>query len=459
MTNHYAPSIIFDLDGVLVDTKEIHFEALNFALGKFSESFVISRSSHLMHFDGLPTKAKLEKLAKIHNFDEIDILKISAEKQIMTAQLLEGIQKDTELIDFFQEIRNNNILIGIASNSIQKTVEKIVNKLGLRDLINVSLSNEDVNLPKPHPEIYWEAMKRLKAHPSTTCIFEDSSIGRNAAISSGAHLIEILNREDLTQTKIRRAIKLSSQSEIRPPKWTAPDMNILIPMAGAGSRFEKAGYTFPKPLIDVEGEPMIQKVVKNINIDAHFIYIVQKLHYEKYNLSSFLNLLTPGCSIIIADGITEGAACTTLLATELIDSDKPLFIANSDQLVDWDSNEFIYSMTASDADGGIVVFNASHPKWSFARVDENDIVIEVAEKNPISDLATVGFYYWKKGSDYVHFAKQMIDRDLRVNNEFYICPVYNEAIGDGKLIRVAKSKQMWGLGTPEDLESYLKRNV
>ena len=412
-----------------------------------------------MHFDGLPTKTKLEKLAKLHDLDQKTIDEISVQKQIMTSELLEGIPKDKVLLKFFQEIKKNKISIGIASNSIRETVDKVVSKLGLEELIDISLSNRDVNLPKPHPEIYWEAMKRLRAHPSSTCVFEDSSIGRNAAISSGAHLIEILNRQDLTQTNIRRAIKLSSQNEIRPPRWAAPDMNIVIPMAGAGSRFEKAGFTFPKPLIDVEGEPMIQKVVKNINIDSHFIYIVQKHHYEKYNLSSFLNLLTPRCSIVLTDGITEGAACTTLLAAELINSDKPLFIANSDQYVDWDSNEFIYSMTASNADGGIVVFNATHPKWSFARVDENDVVIEVAEKNPISDLATVGFYYWKKGSDYVKYANRMINRNLRVNNEFYICPVFNEAISDGKIIRVSKSRKMWGLGTPEDLESYLNRNA
>ena len=178
-------------------------------------------------------------------------------------------------------------------------------------------------------------------------------------------------------------------------------MNVLIPMAGAGSRFAAAGYTFPKPLIDVNGKPMIQVVVDNLNVDAHFIFLVQKEHYEKYNLQSVLNLIAPGCDIIQVDGLTEGAACTTLLAKDLIISEEPLLMANSDQFIEWNSNECLYAFTADTIDGGIVTFKSTHPKWSFAKVGEDGFVSEVAEKNPISDLATVGIYYWKHGSDYV----------------------------------------------------------
>ena len=143
------------------------------------------------------------------------------------------------------------------------------------------------------------------------------------------------------------------------PKWHDETLNVLIPMAGAGSRFEQAGYTFPKPLIDVNGKPMIQVVTENLNIDAKFIFIVQKEHYEKYSLLHLLNLITNNnCEIVQVDGITEGAACTTLLAKEFINNDEPLVMANSDQFIEWDSNEFMYSMTADDIDGGIVTFKA-----------------------------------------------------------------------------------------------------
>ena len=233
-------------------------------------------------------------------------------------------------------------------------------------------------------------------------------------------------------------------------------MASVIPMAGAGSRFEQAGYTFPKPLIEVRGKPMIQVVVENLNMDANFIYVVQKSHREKYNLDTLLKLITPNCKIVEVDGITEGAACTTLLAKKYIDNENPLLFANSDQFVEWDSNEFMYKMNENNCDGGILTFKATHPKWSFAKIDENGLVTEVAEKNPISDNATVGFYYWKHGSDYVKYAEQMIDKDIRVNNEFYVCPVFNEAIGDNKVIRTFEIEKMWGLGTPEDLNYYLE---
>ena len=232
-------------------------------------------------------------------------------------------------------------------------------------------------------------------------------------------------------------------------------MNVLIPMAGAGSRFEKAGYTFPKPLIDVNGKPMIQLVTENLNIEARHIYIVQKSHYEKYNLQQLLNLISPECVIVQVDGVTEGAACTTLLAKEFINNDEPLVISNSDQVFEWDSNEFMYSMVADEVDGGILTFEATHPKWSFAKLGDDGFVTEVAEKNPISNIATAGVYYFRKGSDYVKYAEQMIERDIRTNNEFYVCPVYNQACEDSQKVKVFHIDRMWGLGTPEDLNHNL----
>jgi dTDP-glucose pyrophosphorylase len=202
---------------------------------------------------------------------------------------------------------------------------------------------------------------------------------------------------------------------------------------------------------------MIQVVVENLNIDANYIYIVQKKHREKYNLNTLLNLITPNCKIVEVDGLTEGAACTALLAKEFINNNNPLLFANSDQFVEWDSNEFMYKMQETNADGGIVTFTATHPKWSFAKVNETTgLVEEVAEKNPISDIATVGYYYWKHGSDFTKYAEKMINKDIRVNNEYYVCPVFNQAIQDSKEIRTFNVKGMWGLGTPEDLKYYLE---
>ncbi len=232
-------------------------------------------------------------------------------------------------------------------------------------------------------------------------------------------------------------------------------MNILIPMAGAGSRFEQAGYTFPKPLIEIHGKPMIQKVVENLNIDGRYIFLVQKEHYENYALNYLLPLIAPGCEIIQVDGVTEGAACTTLLAKKFINNDTPLITANSDQFIEWEWDTEDCWSQAFDSDGGMLTFKATHPKWSFAKVGEDGYVSEVAEKKPISDNATVGVYHWAKGSDYVKYAEQMIKKDIRVNKEFYVCPVFNEAIEDGKKIKSVPIRTMWGLGTPEDLRYFL----
>ena len=133
-------------------------------------------------------------------------------------------------------------------------------------------------------------------------------------------------------------------------------------------------------------------------------------------------------------------------------------IANSDQYVEWDSNEFMYSMMADEIDGGILTFKSTHPKWSFAKLDDKGYVTEVAEKKPISNIATVGIYYWSKGSDYVRYGEQMIKKNIRVNDEFYVCPIYNEAIEDNKKIKTFNIDKMWGLGTPEDLNRFLEKH-
>ena len=290
--------------------------------------------------------------------------------------------------------------------------------------------------------------------PEETLIVEDSPFGLMAANRSNSNVMRVSSPLEVTYDNINKHLKETKMNTT--PKWKNDKLNILIPMAGAGSRFEQAGYTFPKPLIEVKNKPMIQVVVENLNLDANYIYVVQKSHREKYNLDTLLNLITPNCTIVETEGLTEGAACTALLAKHFIDNENPLFFANSDQFVEWDSNEFMYKMQETDADGGIVSFTATHPKWSFAKVDENGLVTEVAEKNPISDIATVGYYYWKNGSDFVKYAEKMIEKNIRVNNEFYVCPVFNQAIEDGKKIRTFNVFKMWGLGTPEDLNYFLE---
>jgi HAD superfamily hydrolase (TIGR01509 family) len=445
--------VIFDLDGVLVDTKKIHYESLNSVL---SEPYLITWDEHLSTYDGLKTNRKLELLTERKGLPTSEYDKIWISKQEKTLEKLKDLKPNKSLQSILSKLVEGGYKIAVCSNSIRKTVLTVLSKLGIMEYMDLVLSNEDVKNSKPHPEIYWKAISMMGYLPEETLIVEDSPTGLLAATRSGSNVFRVNNPNNVTYLGITNKIEEIKKGMTILPKWEDPKLNVLIPMAGAGSRFEKAGYTFPKPLIDVNGKPMIQVVVENLNISANFIYVVQKSHREKFNLDTLLNLITPNCKIVEVDGLTEGAACTALLAKEHINTDNPLFFANSDQFVEWDSTEFMYKMNETDSDGGIVSFRATHPKWSFVKVDERGLVTEVAEKNPISDIATVGFYYWKRGSDFVKYAEEMIKKDIRVNNEFYVCPVFNQAIEDGKEIRTFDILKMWGLGTPEDLEHYLK---
>jgi HAD superfamily hydrolase (TIGR01509 family) len=446
--------IIFDMDGVLVEAKNIHFEALNKALGK---QYSITWDEHLNKYDGLKTHQKLKMLTVEKDLPPSLYNQVWDNKQKYTLEALEQLEPNITLQSVFNALVEDGYKIAVCSNSIEKTVLTVLNKLGIREFVDLIFSNEHVLNSKPHPEMYWRAMYQARVLPEETLIIEDSPYGLLAAHRSCAHVMRVKDPHDVTYTKITlKLFEIENGMNIIDNKWKDEKLNVLIPMAGAGSRFEQAGYTFPKPLIDVRNKPMIQVVVENLNIDANYIYLVQKSHREKYNLDTLLNLITPGCKIVEVDGITEGAACTALLAKEYINNDAPLFFANSDQFAEWDSNEFMYKMQETDADGGIVVFKATHPKWSFAKINEQGLVTEVAEKNPISDNATVGFYYWKQGSDFVKYAEQMIEKNIRVNNEFYVCPVFNQAIEDGKEIRTFNINKMWGLGTPEDLRYFIE---
>jgi len=238
-------------------------------------------------------------------------------------------------------------------------------------------------------------------------------------------------------------------------------LNIVIPMAGAGSRFKEAGYTFPKPLIDVNGKPMIQLVIENLkpNCPHKFIFICQKEHYETYSLNEIFNNLVgrENYECVQLTSMTQGAACTVLTAVEHISNDNDLIIANSDQLIDVKLDDYINFSRNANAQGTIMTFESSHPKWSYARLDEVGNVLEVAEKKVISNKATVGVYYFSEGRRFVEGVQKMIAKDIRVNNEFYVCPTYNELIIDGHRIKTwdILREQMHGLGTPEDLQNYL----
>ncbi len=240
-------------------------------------------------------------------------------------------------------------------------------------------------------------------------------------------------------------------------------INIVIPMAGRGSRFAKEGYELPKPLIYVHNTHMIEVVVDNITPqqEHRFIFICQKEHLDKYDLKNYLEMISPGCVVLTVPKVTEGAACTVLVAEEYIDNDDELMIANSDQFVNLDINDYLSKML--DCDGLIMTMTANDPKWSFIKYDNSGNVTMLREKEVISNEATVGIYNFKHGSQFVKAAKEMIAQNLRVNGEFYVAPVYNILIDNGQIIHYYNigtvDNGMYGLGIPSDLNKFLENTL
>ena len=448
--------IIFDLDGCLVESKDLHFYSLNDALVKVDQKYLISYEEHLAIYDGLNTTKKLELLTLNKGLEKKYYQQIWEDKQKHTFDLIKTFKIDPKMVSIFNRLTDEGHKIAVASNSIRETVKLFLLRLGLMEYVDYFVSNEDVKRTKPFPEMYWKCMTALNFTPNQTLIVEDSHIGRKGALDSGAFLLAVENPEDLSLEKINRKLEeINNMNTTTNIPWIDKKLNVVVAMAGLGSRFTEKGYTFPKPMIDVSGKPMIQVVVENLNMDANYIFLVQKEHIEKYNIEHMLNLIKPNCKVIPVDGLTEGSPCTVLLAKEHINNSAPLFLANCDQFMEWNSNEAMYSFTNDNIDGGLLVFNAVSPKWSFCKLDDNGFVSEVAEKNPISDIANTGCYYWKQGSDFVKYAEQMIEKNIRFREEFYTAPVYNEAIQDGKKIKVKFVDKMWGLGVPEDLEYFV----
>jgi len=236
-------------------------------------------------------------------------------------------------------------------------------------------------------------------------------------------------------------------------------MNILIPMAGRGSRFKKANFSLPKPLININGKSMIELVIDNLDQHTNdkFIFLVRDEHVTNYGIDDSLRAAMPNCEIVIVDHITEGAACTCLLAKHLINNDEELLIANCDQLMVWNRLNFNTLKNLVVPDGIVFIFESTSPNNSYVKIDDNFHIKLAIEKRVISNHATCGVYYWKRGEDFIESANRMIAANERFRAEFYVCPTYNYLIQDGKVIVPFFTDKHYPIGTPEDLQSYLSR--
>jgi HAD superfamily hydrolase (TIGR01509 family) len=462
-------ALLFDLDGVLFDGRDFHKMIFLQSVNSFTVS-PITEKYHDIFLDGLSTKQKVDTLIQ-QNLLDVELREaVMKDKQSLTTILIDTYVKyNPRLIKLFQDLSSQYRILCV-SNSIFTTITKCLNGLGILPYFHGIISNEDCKDNKPAPDPYLLAFKREGLLPEDCIIFEDSKFGRTSAYASGGWVVPIVDPVDLTAEKISRSISLMDSKNSMDSSQT---IHIVVPMAGRGSRFQTQGYTIPKPFIPVLGKPMIQLVIENMKpfeetygtttvpppcrVVYHFI--VQKAHLEAYSFDALCTRLEIEYTITPIDSITEGAACTVLLVKDKINTKDPIVIVNSDQYLEWNQNEFYRALLNPTYDGVISVFeqkDASDIKWSYAKTDSEGFVVEVAEKKYISPWATTGIYGWKRGSDFVKFAEDMIAKNIRVNNEFYVCPVYNESIQYGHKVRNLLCKKLWGLGVPEDLEFFLQ---
>jgi len=451
-------AIIFDLDGVLVDARELHYQALIRTLADYGCE--ISRDEHLSTYDGLPTKKKLVLLTENKGLSPDNYDAIWRGKQEQTKDIIDKeFTYDDRIRGILSRLRNEGYLIYVCSNSIRETTKMMLIRRGFMEYVENFISNQDVSIPKPNPEMFLKAMIRMGVGPRECVIVEDSHYGRQAAFEAGAHLCAVENTDQVTYNRIKETIDNATEKNgftSFQPKWQGGDLQIVIPMAGEAKSYKKAGYKFPKFLVDIMGKPMIQWVTENINAEAKYIFIINESDYEKYNMKHMLPLLVDNLEVVMAKEKTEGAAQTVLLAEHLIDNDRPLAIINSDQYMEWNSNEFFYAMAADECDGGIVTFDSTHPMFSFVKIDQDGFVSECAEKKPISRYATAGVYYFRKGSSYVNGAKSMIKKGIKTHGQYYVCPAYNELIEKGMKIRKFDIQKMWSFAIPEELNNFVR---
>jgi CTP:phosphocholine cytidylyltransferase-like protein len=234
-------------------------------------------------------------------------------------------------------------------------------------------------------------------------------------------------------------------------------INIIIPMAGLGKRFQDDGFNEPKPMIDINGTKMIEKTINSLGIDGRYIFIIRKTDYSD-DINTLLKKIKPDCIIKEIDYLTDGPASTCSLVSEYID-ENPLVIANCDQIMWWSGSNFISSCLSSDYDGVIVTYTSQTTKNSYARLNISGCVDKIKEKEVISDISLNGIHFWKNGIDFMESYDMMIEMNDRAENgEFYVGPSYNHMIRNGKRVGIyhIPNFQHHSVGTPDDLRDYIR---
>jgi len=401
--------IIFDLDGVLVDSKDMHFRTLNHGL-VMSGYPPITYREHLAKYDGRPTAEKLTMLDKKKEYKGLwkHSGYIKDAKQEATIKWIDQTwEADTEILDVISYLHDQKYIIHVASNAKWETLYKFLTKMGILPFVSFFISAQDEQ-PKPSCAMYVRCMKEARIKdPSQVLVLEDHDLGRQAARKLKTRFLLVQDSTDLHYNNIFSRLIYRA------------NLQLIIPAAGKGQRFVDAGYKKIKPMIHLQNAPMIDLVVRNMPTYANLITLVpEKLHWAVKRRE-----------LVVTD--SKSAAETLYRARCFLNDDRPVLLANCDQYLEWDSYEFMAEAQDGDYDGYISVFDCTDkdPKYSYVELDpESKEVARVVEKVAVSTMATTGVYYWKSGP----FLQKCLDAYLKddsnkVNGEFYIAPLYNIA--------------------------------
>ena len=230
-------------------------------------------------------------------------------------------------------------------------------------------------------------------------------------------------------------------------------------MAGKGLRLADAGFENPKPLIKIKDKTIMEWAIESLKLDGNYIFCTKQEHIEKYGIDSKLKDIISDCKIVPISYDTRGTLDTILNARKLINNNEELIITDSDHFIEWDVKFFNEKIRKRDIDGCTMVFPEpqTNNAYSFVKLDNNGFITQSAEKIPISTIATVGIHYFKRGSDFVKFADEMIQRNITVKNEFYVTPIFNIFAENNKKIVTMPVKQMWLLGSPEEISTFKEK--
>lgn len=239
-------------------------------------------------------------------------------------------------------------------------------------------------------------------------------------------------------------------------------MNVLMPLGGGSQFFSREEYFYPKMLIEIQGKPMVQHAIENLQSldqDLQFIFVVKRSDCVEFHLDETLRLLTQDqCKIVMLDHDTKGAACSSLIAIDLINNHDPLVIANFDQLFDCNLGEYLKQLQSSACDAGCLTFDSTHPRWSYVLVNDKGQVMEAAEKRPLSRHAIAGFYYYQHGQEFIKAAQLAIRKSCSNSEIFYISPTFNELILQNKFVQAitVPNEVYHSFYTPQKIEEFEK---